>query len=97
MQVTSTTQTPYVAKNSNTKESASTEYKKSTDIVKQEQDEHKWVRELSRDVNTFLKNASSNSSTSFKSSLIKDEIETKVSQYASRMMEENGEIGRAHV
>ena len=52
MNVTATTQTPYVAKSSNTKESTST---------------------------------------GFKSSLIKDEIETKISQYASRMMEENGD------
>jgi len=91
MQVTSTTQTQYVARNSNTKESDSTEYETPTYVVEKKQDEHKWVRELSRDINTFLKNASSNSSTSFKSSLIKDEIETKVSQYASRMMEENGD------
>jgi len=92
MNVTSTTQTQYVAKNSSsTKESTSTEYKKSTDVVEKKQDEHKWIRELSSDVNTLLKNASSNSSTSFKSGLIKDEIETKINQYASKMMEENGD------
>jgi hypothetical protein len=91
MNVTSTTQTQYVARNKKTEESTSTEYKTTTDAVEKKQDKHKWVRALSRDVNTLLKNASSNSSTSFKSSLIKDEIETKISQFASRMMEENGD------
>jgi len=41
MNVTSTTQTQYVSRNSNTKESTSTEYKKSTDVVAQKRDEHK--------------------------------------------------------
>ena len=91
MNVTSTTQTQYVANNRKTEESTSAEYKKTTDSVAQKQDEHKWVRELSSDVNKLLKDASSNSSTKFKSSLIKDEIETKISQYASKMMEENGD------
>ena len=91
MNVTSSTQTQYVANNRKTEESTSAEYKKSTDAVTQKQDEHKWVRELSSDVNTLLKNASTNSSSKFKSTLIKDEIETKISQYASRMMEENGD------
>ena len=93
MNVTSTTQTNYTHSSNKahrTEQSVDTEYKQNETSVTQDSDTKSNQNKSPSVIKDFLNDLFSNESTSFKSSVIKDEIENKVNKYAQLMMDERG-------
>jgi len=97
MTVTSTSQTQYVRQTSNTTNATRQEYKSSNTIPQQKSNENKWINELNKDINNILNNTSSATSVNLQSSLIKEEIEEKINQYAQILMKESGDTSESEL
>lgn len=90
MNVTSTTQTNYSQssnKSHRTEQNIDTEYSAS---ATKDSDTTNTQNKSSSVIKNFLNDLYSNESTSFKSSVVKEEIENKVNKYAQLMMDERG-------
>ena len=93
MNVTSTTQTNYTQttnKDHRAEQNTDTEYKQNDASVTQSTDTQSNQNKSPSLIKNFLNDLSSNESTSFKSSVIKETIENKVNKYAQLMMDERG-------
>jgi|GEM_PF-1982883 len=92
MYVTPTTQMQYQAQNTKKTDTTAQKYEASTPLVQEDTSENRWIKQLNNDVSTIVSKRSSSSSSKLQSSLIRDEIESKINQYASVLMEANGDI-----
>jgi len=93
MNVTSTTQKNYTQssnKSHRTEQNVDTAYKQNEASVTQNSDTKSNQNKSPSIIKDFLNDLSSNESTSFKSSVIKNEIENKVNKYAQLIMDERG-------
>ncbi len=91
MNITSTTQTNNTTSRVDRKnETTDTEYKKAESTANGVVDTQKTYNKNTSVVKNFLNDLYSNESTSFKSSVIKNDIENKVNKYAQLMMDERG-------
>jgi len=98
MNVTSSTNTSYVyTPNFKVADTETEEYKSTNTAVESESNITNWAYQLNRDINNLLTSSSSNSSVNFQSSLIKDELESKISQYAQILMDENGDTPKSEL